>query len=140
MPKVRAGTDKKWVRRASSAGEEYAQGVANPREDWAQRTKESEHAYEEGLTQSFRRKAFGAGVAKAGTGKWQSKALSKGAERFGPGVIDAADAYAEGMAPYLQVIESTKLPPRRAKGDPANLQRVAVMAKALRDKKLSLQK
>jgi hypothetical protein len=35
------------------------------------------------------------------------------------------------------VIQGTTLPPRGAKGDPANIQRVAVLATALHAKKVS---
>lgn len=138
MPKVRAGTPAKWVRRASSAGEEYTQGVQNPRADWAEQTTAAKSSYNAGVQAAIQRDAFAKGVKKAGSEKWQQKSLSKGPQRFSSGVADAGDAYAQAIAPYLQTIESTNLPPRRPKGDPANIARVAAMAKALRDKKISL--
>ena len=39
------------------------------------------------------------------------------------------------MQPYLETIAATQLPPRFAKGDPRNVQRVAAIAAALRKRK-----
>lgn len=138
MPKVRTGTADKWVRRAGSAGQEYAEGVANPREDWADRTAAAEANYENGVRQAMTRKAFGSGVKRAGTQKWQENALAKGPDRFASGVAQGADNYGKAVGPYLEEIERTKLPARKPKGDPANIQRVAVIAAALRRKKEQL--
>ena len=44
----------------------------------------------------------------------------------------AQDLYATKMAPVLKIIETTTLPPRFAKGDPRNIERVKVLAAALR--------
>jgi hypothetical protein len=87
------------------------------------------------VEEAIREKRFEKGVAKAGDQKWQQKAATKGAERFGPGVNAAQADYEAAVAPYLQVIASTTLPPRGPKGDPKNFERVKVMAMALRAKK-----
>ena len=126
----------KWKRVASGASAEYEEGVRNPRADWATETKKAEATYEEGIRASIGRKSFGKGVSKAGTDKWQSNALAKGPGRFSQGVALAQDAYEEGFSPYREVISRTPLPPRGPKGDPKNLARVAVIAKALHDEKI----
>ena len=61
--------------------------------------------------------------------------MEKGPARFAQGVQIAQPAYQEGVAKYLQVISATALPPRGPKGDPRNLQRVSVLATALRKAK-----
>ena len=129
----------KWKRRAGSAGIEYEEGVKNPRADWAEETKKAESTYEQGVQASIARKAFGKGVTKAGTDKWQRNAIAKGPARFTSGVQLAGGSYEEGFAPFAQTIAQTQLPSRGPKGDPKNIQRVAVMSKALHDKKIELE-
>lgn len=129
----------KWKRRASTAGAEYEEGVRNPRKDWATETANAEKAYEEGLANSIQRKAFGKGVKKAGTSKWQDAAIEKGPRRFTEGVNLAENSYEEGFAPFRATIANLTLPPRGPKGDPKNINRVAAVASALHKKKLELE-
>lgn len=136
MPKIRANVSAKWVRRASSATQEFSDGVANPRNDWAQATLAAAPAQAAGVQQAIAEGRFSKGVSKAGSAKWAAKAAGKGAARFSSGVTDAESDYSAGVQPYLEVIERTQLPPRGPKGDPKNFQRVIVIANALRNKKL----
>lgn len=136
MPtKIRQGGAAKFVRRTAAATEDYTAGVMDPRTDWAQATAASEATYNEGVQQAITRKAFAKGVQKTGTARWKEKALTKGADRFRPGVEAAGDDYAAGVAPYLETIANTSLPPRYPKGDPRNLDRVKAITTALRNKK-----
>jgi hypothetical protein len=126
----------KWARVTPGRTEDYAQGIRNPKVDWSAATKAAEGNYEAGVQAAIQKKRFGAGVAKAGTQKWQQKAIEKGTARFGPGVQAAVADYQEGFEPFRQVIASTTLPPRYPKGDPRNLERVKVITQALRKKKV----
>ena len=110
---------------------EYESGVKNPKRDWAQATAAAEDAYKIGVTAAANQGRFGKGVRSAGTGKWQDGAVKKGAARFATGVAMAEGAYKDGFAPYHQVIASTTLPPRKARRDPSNLQRVQAIVQAL---------
>ena len=141
MAKIKdsATINEKWKRRAGNAQQEYAEGVSNPRADWAAQTAAAEQAYEQGVQAAIGRKSFGKGVRKTGSEGWQRAALQKGPSRYSQGVTDSGDAYASGFAPYQQVIASTSLPARGPKGDPKNINRVTIMAKALHAKKLELQ-
>lgn len=136
MPKVRAGADAKWVRRTSSATEEFSQGVQSPRTDWAQAAVAAAPVQHAAVQQAIADNRYAKGVQAAGSQRWQQKSLSKGAARFGPGVTDAQSDYAKGVQPYLDVISNTVLPPRGPKGDAKNLERVRIIANALRNKKL----
>jgi len=127
----------KWTRVASGAGQEYQEGVENPRADWATETAKAEGAYQQGVQAAISRGAFGKGVKKAGTSKWQTNAINKGPSRYSEGVRLSTDAYDVGFAPYREIIAKTTLPARGPKGDPKNITRVAVMAKALHDGKLA---
>jgi hypothetical protein len=126
----------KWQRVTAAAGAEYEEGVKNPTRDWKTETLQANAAYKAGLQKSIAADSFARGVSAAGTAKWQQGAIEKGPSRFAQGVSLAGDAYTAGFAPYRTVIQSLTLPPRGAKGDPGNINRVAVVAKALHDKKL----
>lgn len=136
MAKVRTNVAGKWARRAGSATQEFTEGVQNPRQDWAQATVAAAANQAAAIQQAITEKRFEKGVAKAGTGRWQQKTLSKGSQRFASGVQEAELDYATAVQPYLEVAANTVLPPRGPKGDPKNFQRVITMANAMRAKKL----
>lgn len=127
----------KWTRVTSAAAGEYEEGVRNPTKDWKTETAQANAAYKAGLQKSLQDDRFKKGVEAAGSQKWQDMAIAKGPSRFSQGVSLAGDAYSAGFAPYRQVIQALTLPPRGAKGDPANINRVAIVAKALHDKKVA---
>ena len=138
MPKVRQGSASKWAKRTSAATQEYKDGIAAPRVDWATATTAAANTHKLATEQALRDGRFAKGVQKAGSGKWAKGAAGKGADRFAGGAMAAEGDYAQKVQPFLDVIANTNLPPRGPKGDPNNIQRVAVLAKALRDKKLSM--
>lgn len=128
----------KWARVTSGAGAEYEEGVKNPKADWAKNTADANPAWKAGIQKAVQRDAFAKGVKAAGSTKWQENAIAKGPGRFSQGVGLAQPAYEKGFAPFRETISGLTLPPRGAKGDPNNIQRVAVIAKALHEKKLSM--
>lgn len=138
MPAIRdvAAIAKKWARVTPARADDYRLGVENPKKDYKTATMAAEPAYEAGVQQAIARKAFGKGVAKAGTEKWKKGAVEKGTARFGPGVAVAEPEYMKGFEPYQKVIASLLLPPRRPKGDPANIERVRAIATALHRAKI----
>lgn len=137
MPKIRSAsqTAEKWARVTPQRAPDYEIGVQNPKKDWAEETAKAEKNYEAGIQKSIQEKSFGKGVKKAGTSKWQKGAVGKGVARYGQGVVAAVDDYEKGFAPYRDVIENTKLPPRYPKGDPRNFERVKAMGTALHEAK-----
>jgi hypothetical protein len=135
MPKVRTNPADKWQRRASQATDDFVQGVESPRQDWKTATIAAAKNQETGILEAIKDKRFERGVAKAGSEKWKAKTISKGSARFAQGVQEGVGDYALAIAPYLQVIEQTNLPPRYPKGDPRNIDRVKAISQALRNKK-----
>ncbi|MBA7610294.1 hypothetical protein ES703_17501 [subsurface metagenome] len=121
----------KWATVTPGRTADYEAGVANPRRDWGTATAAAEGAYEMGVTQAIAKKRFGKGVKAAGTEKWQRGAIEKGTARWGPGVTIAQDLYGRNFAPYRDAIERVTLPPRYAKRDPRNLERVKAVVNAL---------
>lgn len=121
----------KWSRVTPERTADYEQGVKNPRTDWQQATAAAESRFKEGVIKAANDGRFGKGVARAGSAKWQRGAIEKGVSRFGPGVLASASNYAQAIAPVLDVISRTTLPPRYPRGDSRNIQRVAALASAL---------
>jgi len=136
MPKVRSGSGQRWVGRASIASDEYKSGIQNPRGDWATNAAAAADNQALGAQQAIADKRYEKGIQKAGTARWREKSLQKGAQRFVQGVQGSQGDYERGVKPYLDVIESTTLPPKYPKGDPRNLARVEALNKALRAKKM----
>ncbi len=122
---------RKWASVTPGRTEDYRAGVENPRKDWGVATAAAESAYESGVTQAIAKKRFGKGVKLAGTEAWQRGAIEKGTARWGPGVTMAQDKYARAFAPYRDAIERCTLPPRYARRDPRNLERVKAVVNAL---------
>jgi len=133
MPAVKNSADiaRKWATVTPQRATEYEAGVRNPVRDWSQNAQAANDAYKTGVTQAAQQDRFKTGIARAGTGKWQRRAIELGSSRFGAGVTVAQPDYQAGFAPYRDVIERTQLPPRFAKRDPRNIERVRVMAQAL---------
>src|SRR5260370_9394496 len=135
MPRVRANGGSRWAQRTAAATQDYQAGVKTPSVWWQEATVAESEAHKQAVIQAGQEGRFAKGVQKAGDAKWLKAASGKGAERFGPGAAAGQGDYEQGVAPYLQVIESTPLPPRGPKGDPKNIQRVAVLATALHKRK-----
>lgn len=119
-----ARATERFVRRAGTAGPDYEAGIKNPRADWAQATRAAESAYVAGVTAAAQAGRFGRGVQRAGSGKWQRRALELGVQRFPAGVAAAANEWTQGFAPFHQAIAGVQLQPRRPKRDPANRVRI----------------
>jgi hypothetical protein len=139
MPKIRSldAVVRKYGDVTPQRASEYVAGVTDPLNDWKANTTAAVSNYNLGIAASLANKSFDKGVAKTSTEKWKSKAISKGGQRYGPGVTDGVPDYSAGFAPYRDVISNTSLPARYPKGDPRNIERVRVMAAALRAKKMA---
>jgi len=127
---------KKFAQRGAAAANDYKMGVANAGQDWQSKTAAATETYAAGVQDAIGRNAFAKGVSAAGGAKYQERASTVGAQRFPQGVQMAEAEWANKTAPYLQTIAGLTLPPRRPKGDPTNLQRVAAVTQALRARKV----
>jgi hypothetical protein len=130
-----ADVSTKWANRASAAAPDYQKGIAAPGKDWSNEAKQAESAYNAGVQDAIGRSAFGKGVAKAGTEKWQRKALAVGPARYGQGVTAGTPDYNAAEGPYLDALGRIQLPTRGKRGDPANIERVRTIATALHSQK-----
>ena len=121
----------KWARVTPLRSADYDDGIRNPRVDWATATTAAGDAWKAGIQQAIAQDAFRKGVNRAGTSTWQTAAIAKGPARWSQGVSIGAPAYESGFAPYRDAIERLTLPPRFAKRDPRNLDRVKAVVDAL---------
>ena len=133
MPAVKSVVEiaSKWATVTPQRAPEYEKGVKNPQRNWETNTKASNDAYKSGIQAAITQDKFAKGVVKAGQAKWAKGAIEKGVARFGPGVQVAESDYSKGFAPYRDAIEKAALPPRFARRDPRNLERVRSMVTAL---------
>jgi len=125
----------KWTRVTPMRAEDYKLGVQSPRRDWEKSAIAAKESHKAAMVSAAATDSFAKGIAKAGVGKWQTKALQKGPGRFAEGVMVGGDDYAKGFAPYADEIAKTTLPPRFPRRDPRNLQRVSAVDVALAKKK-----
>jgi len=130
MPQVRIDPAK-WARNASAASGDYEQGVRNPRVAWDQAAAASEDVYQAMLTDAFGRKAFSAGIRRAGSAGWQAGIVEKGVARYRGGVVTpgAQQRWNSNFAPFASAIQGVTLPPRGPKGQ--NYDRVQAIGDAL---------
>jgi hypothetical protein len=127
----------KWMRVTPQRTEDYKIGVKNPRRDWEKETEAAAGTYKAGVDAAHSKGLFAKGVKRAGTAKWQKKALAKGPTRFAEGVYLAGDDYETGYAPYREAIARADLGPRFPKRDPRNIERVKKVVDAMVAQKLS---
>ncbi len=134
--KSTAAIQEKWTRVTPQRTEDYTLGVKSPKRDWAKAAADAKESHKAAMVTAASTDAYAKGVNKAGTAKWQSKAIAKGPSRFAEGVVLAGGDYGAGFSPYADTIKATTIPPRFPRGDIRNLERVKVISQALRKKKV----
>jgi hypothetical protein len=139
MPPIKdiAAIADKWARVVQGRGQDYADGVQNPRTDWKQATIAAAPAQAAGIQAALANKSFEKGVNRVGTAGWQAAAVNKGPRRWQEGVALAVSSYANNFAKYANIIKTTTLPARGPVGDARNIQRVATIADALHKAKVA---
>lgn len=128
----------KWVRVSSVAGQSYAEGIANPANDWKVATQAGVANYKAAMQDSLAKDTFSKSISRSTTANWQKNAIDKGVSRWPEGIRLGSENYAKGFAPYRDIIANLTLPPRGPKGAAGNIQRVAKLAEALHNKKVQM--
>jgi len=127
----------KWTRVTPGRVDDYKLGVQNPKRDWEAEAAASKETWKAGVDAAAAKDLFAKGITKAGTKKWQDKALKVGPGRFAEGVYIAGPDYEKGFAPYRAAIAAVDLGPRFPRRDPRNLERVKRVVDALVAEKIS---
>jgi len=126
----------KWATVTPGRSADYEAGVKDTSVDWAGPTAAAEDSWSQGVQAAAAEDRFSKGVTKAGTSKWRRKVVDVGISRWGAGVRAAQSDFQSGFGPYREVIAGVNLPPRMARGDPRNIDRVAIIAAALHNAKV----
>lgn len=121
----------KWTRVTPGRVDDFKLGIQNPKRDWQAETEAAKDTWKAGVDQAAAKDLFAKGVAKAGTKKWQDKALKVGPGRFAEGVFIAGPDYEKGFKPFHDAIAAVDLGPRFPRRDPRNLERVKRVVDAL---------
>lgn len=116
----------------------YESGVRDPKEDWEAATVAAAKAFKAAISAPDIERRFSGGAKKAGTAKWQRKAIDVGVGRFGPGVLAAEADFKAGFEPYVATIAAVEMSERKPRGDPANYKRSEEVGSALHKKRLAL--
>lgn len=140
MAEIRSSSEiaAKWASVTPTRTADYEAGVRQPRKDWARATAAASDSWKSGVTAAIAAGSFAKGVTRAGTQTWQEGAILKGIARWGPGVQVAQQKYEQAFAPYRDAIEAVTLPPRFARRDPRNLERVKAIVDAMNKVKARL--
>lgn len=128
----------KWKENGARAADTYATNAAAAGEDWASKTAAAADNFKAAISQGNIADRFRAGVRKAGAAKYTRKIQMVARDRFAPGIEAAVDDYSVGVEPYLATIAQLTLPPRKPRGDRANLSRVEAVTSALNAKRLAM--
>ncbi|MBA7560742.1 hypothetical protein ES708_02373 [subsurface metagenome] len=138
MPKIRslAKITEKYGRVTPAKGKELEAGLRDPKKIWVDEAAAAGDAWKGGVEGAIARDGFVKGVVEAGQAAYIDPALKLGVGRYRSGVEFGTPKYGKKFGPYRDVIEGTSLPPRGPVGDPANIERVRVMAAALHEAKV----
>jgi len=128
----------KWVKQAQSAAPYYEAGVKEPLKDWSTAAAAAAPIFKAAVTQPNIDKLFAGGVKKAGTARWQQRAINLGTARFAPGVAASEDWYKQQFSPYAEELARIEVPERGPRGSEANIERVRAIARSLFQKRLAL--
>ena len=98
------------ARKIGVSGEDYREGVENPREDWAERVKATEAKRDAELRKAIDEGRITKGALECGTEKQIAKTLSKGvpAWQSEAASAEANEAYEKGMAPVIDCVKVAK--------------------------------
>jgi len=124
----------KWQNRAGAASGDYADGANSTDKDQAQRAIAAKQVYQQALTESFGRDAYGKGLLRSGKQGWLKGVQEKGQQNYSTGVSanGAREKYVANSAKYDSARGAANTLPRGARGSAGNLARVAAVANALR--------
>jgi hypothetical protein len=125
-----------FVAGANGAAKSYTDGVAGAGQAWHDGAAGASDTYAQGTQAAIADGRYLKGVNKAGAQRYVDKATKVGAGRYTAGAAASKQDYQAGVQPYLDVIAAQNLPLRGPKGSPGNINRVAQIAQALRQKKL----
>lgn len=122
----------RWATNSGAATNYYTAGAVAAATKYATNAGAAGPQYSQGVQAAISRNAYQQGVQAAGAGKYSTGVQQKGSTRYAGGITAGKTAFQSGMQGVVGVLQGLSLPQRGARGDPANLQRVAAVDQALR--------
>lgn len=106
---AKAAADRR-ARKIGVSAEDYKDGVEHPREDWAERVKETEAKRDAELRKAIDEGRITAGALECGTDKQIAKTLSKGVPAWATEAAspEANAAYEDKMSGVIDCVEIAK--------------------------------
>ena len=120
----------KWNTRAQGAGQNYQDGINNPKNSPTAQAIAQAPVWLEGVTTAGVN-GYKKGLERSGDTKWKTNSLGKGKDRFPGGISQAQPAYQARMGQVLNVISGVTLPQKLPRGNPSNMARATAVAAAL---------
>lgn len=123
----------KYQRGVQGAGQDYANGVANPSRPWDAATIASASRWRNSLQEAMTNGSFQKGVQKAGNARWQQRATQIGAQRYASSASEAAQAYQAKAAQIVAAGNAARAAANAMPNDTleARLQRMVSSARAI---------
>lgn len=120
----------KWATVTPQRLTEYTAGVSNAGSKWQAGVDGAAQLWAQAVAEAASRGEWGRGVAGKGA-NYATKASTLGAQRWSGGITAGKPTYQTQVAPYFNVIAGLTLPPRQARGNPANMARSSMINDAL---------
>jgi hypothetical protein len=110
MVRDAAAARERRARKIAVSGEDYREGVENPREDWLERVKATEAKRDAELKKAIDEGRITKGAVDCGTDRQIAKTLSKGVPAWGTEAAsaEANEAYEKGMGPVIDCVKAAK--------------------------------
>lgn len=119
----------KWATRAQAAVSDYTAGVQSAQQ--AGPAAASADTWQQAVTSPTAKALFVSNLNAAGDAAWQQGVLTKGKDRYAPGVAQGKGKWQNGVQPYLQALQSLQLPPRGLRRSAQNMARVQAVVTAM---------
>ena len=127
---------KRWADSISFVPSRYVEGVQGA-QNVIQKSIDAEDRYRQGLQDSFARNARVEGLNRTNDAEWKQKAINKGSRNILVGMNEGKSKQARAMAKIINVIRGVELP-EKTNDLNTNIERVRIMAQALKDAKGTL--
>jgi hypothetical protein len=108
-----SATQANWDAGIGRAPAAYTKGVQNTT-GWQAAAIAGESLYGQKVQEAVANHSRATGISQTSDSEWQQAALSKGAQRIGPGMTAAKGKFNTGISKVLSVIEGTSIAPRSA--------------------------
>lgn len=127
----------KWKTRAGGAATDYTNGAIAAANKYQAAASQAGPTWAQGVQEAAGRGAYAQGVNRAGAQGYSTGVQAKGSVRYAGGIAAGEQKYTAGAQRVASVLQGVTLSQRQPRGSPANLQRVAEIANALHQARIS---